>query len=290
MEYLLAVVEEGSFTRAAQRLSVSQPALSHQVRALERSVGLPLLERLHDNVRLTPMGRAYLPHATAALRSAREAWSVGAAATERISLRVAAVYSVALGIMPPAIRAWQREYPDGDVEVLEFSNVETMAHRVTQGIADVAVGSLAPSWDGPVRELGIDEFVVVMAADDPFAAGHGPTVRLAELSDRAWVLYARENGLTSFVTRACAQAGFEPRAAVRTHHTSTALRLAGAGLGPALVPRSIVEADFPGAQFEPKPPVSRVLVAISATPDVPHVSRFIDLLAERGAQRFRHTY
>src|SRR4051794_41948583 len=73
MEYLVAVVEEGSFTRAAQRLFVSQPALSHQVKALERSVGGPLLERQPSAVHLTPMGRAFLPHAVAAGRAAEEA-------------------------------------------------------------------------------------------------------------------------------------------------------------------------------------------------------------------------
>src|SRR5204863_4491816 len=73
MEYLLAVVDEGSFTRAAERLFVSQPALSHQVKALEQSVGGPLLERRPQAVHLTPLGRAFLPHATAAVRAAEDA-------------------------------------------------------------------------------------------------------------------------------------------------------------------------------------------------------------------------
>src|SRR4051812_50225205 len=78
MEYLVAVVEEGSFTRAAQRLFVSQPALSHQVKALEQSVGGMLLERQPNAVRLTPMGRAFMPHAVAAVRAAEEARRAGA--------------------------------------------------------------------------------------------------------------------------------------------------------------------------------------------------------------------
>src|SRR3954451_4817415 len=73
MEYLIAVVEEGSFTRAAQRLFVSQPALSHQVKALQQSVGGMLLGRLPTAVRLPPMGRAFIPHAVAAVRAAEEA-------------------------------------------------------------------------------------------------------------------------------------------------------------------------------------------------------------------------
>ncbi|MGW2995209.1 LysR family transcriptional regulator [Streptomyces sp. NPDC001193] len=70
LEYLVTIVDTGSFTRAAELLHVTQPALSHQVRALERDAGGPLLERLPRAVRLTPMGRAMLPHARAALADA----------------------------------------------------------------------------------------------------------------------------------------------------------------------------------------------------------------------------
>src|SRR5579884_1140567 len=81
--YLLTVVEEGSFTRAAQLLSVAQPSLSQQVRALERELGGPLLERMPNGVRLTAAGRAFLPearaaaaHADRAAEAAREALGV----------------------------------------------------------------------------------------------------------------------------------------------------------------------------------------------------------------------
>src|SRR3990170_4200057 len=99
LEYLIAVVEEGSFTRAAERLYVSQPALSHQIRALERSVGGELIERLPQGLQLTPMGRAFLPHATAAvhaadeaLRAAREVGEIAAG-----ELRIGTLHSIALG-------------------------------------------------------------------------------------------------------------------------------------------------------------------------------------------------
>lgn len=75
LEYLVTVVDQGSFTRAAEILHVTQPALSHQVRALERSVGSPLLERLPRAVHLTAAGRAMLPHARAALADAAGAVS-----------------------------------------------------------------------------------------------------------------------------------------------------------------------------------------------------------------------
>jgi DNA-binding transcriptional LysR family regulator len=288
MEYLLAVVEEGSFTRAAQRLSVSQPALSHQIRALERSVGHPLLERLPDAVRLTPMGRAYLPHAVAALHSADEARHVARphGDVDRIGLRIAALYSIALGIIPPAILAWRRLYPDAHVELLEYGNSGDLANVMTLGGADVAVSAAPLHWDGPIHVLGREELVVVLASDDPAVDGRR-TMPLIELARRPWVLYAPDNGLAAVVAQACSSAGFVARPAVHTHHTSTAVQLAAAGLGPALVPRNMIEADFHGVQLEPDPPVHRELVAFTGTAEVPHISAFIDVLAERGAVRSR---
>jgi len=289
MEYLLAVVEEGSFTRAAQRLSVSQPALSHQIRALERVVGHPLLERLPDAVRLTPMGRAYLPHATVALHSAAEARHIAHPRGELdgTGLRIAALYSIALGIIPPAILAWRQHYPDAHVELLEFGNSADLANLMTMGGADVAVSAAPLHWDGPVRKLGSEELVVVLSRDDPVAADGRQRVALAELAGRPWVLYTPDNGLAVVVAQACSAAGFIAHPAVHTHHTSTAVHLAAAGLGPALVPRNMIEADFGGAQLEPDPPVLRDLVAFTTTAEVPHISAFIDILADRGAVRSR---
>ena len=63
LEYFVTVADEGSFTAAAELLQVSQPGLSHQIQALERELGGPLLERLPRRVRLTPAGRTTLPHA-----------------------------------------------------------------------------------------------------------------------------------------------------------------------------------------------------------------------------------
>src|SRR5258705_3655754 len=70
LEYFVAVVDAGSFTRAAELLHVSQPGLSHQIQAMERELGGPLLERLPRKVRLTPAGRTVLPHARASLAHA----------------------------------------------------------------------------------------------------------------------------------------------------------------------------------------------------------------------------
>jgi DNA-binding transcriptional LysR family regulator len=282
MEYLIAVVEEGSFTRAAERLFVSQPALSHQIKALERSVGGELLERLPQSVHLTPLGREFLPHATAAVNAAedarRAARSVGD--LEAGELRIATLHSIALGVVPAAIRAWRLANPHVSFELHEYVNIEELTEQMRLGVADVAVGPRPKGWDGPIRELGREELVLVLAVDDPLLDGGRRKVSLDLLADRPWTLYSPDNGLAPVVWEACAAAGFTPRPAVHTHHTATAVQLAAAGLGPALVPENVVEPGFTGALLRPDPPVRRELVAFSRARPSPLVSAFVDVLAE----------
>jgi DNA-binding transcriptional LysR family regulator len=113
LHYLLAIADEGSFTRAAEQLLVAQPSLSQQIKSLERELGGPLLERLPKGVRLTAAGKAFLPEARAAVthaerarRNARSALGLQAG-----ELEVATVTSVAFGVLPPAFERWHERYP-----------------------------------------------------------------------------------------------------------------------------------------------------------------------------------
>jgi DNA-binding transcriptional LysR family regulator len=285
MEYLLAVVEEGSFTRAAERLFVSQPALSHQVKALERSVGGALLERLPHTVALTPLGREFLPHATAAVRAADEARrsALAVGGLEAGELRIATLHSIALGVIPVAFRAWRLRYPQVSFVLREFLNIEQLTEQMRMGVADLAVGSPPAGWEGEQRPLGMEELVVVLPVDDPLVQQPRRSIKLELLADRPWVLYAPDNGFAPVVLAECAAAGFQPRAAVRTHHAATAAQLAAAGVGPALVPENVVDAAFTGVALRADPPVRRELVAFSRASPSPLVSAFMDVLAEHVA-------
>src|SRR3954471_14088600 len=204
LEYLIAVAEEGSFTRAAERLYVSQPALSHQIKALEASVGGDLLERQPHSVRLTPMGRAFLPHAQAAVRAAEEARHEARAVGELEGgqLRIGTLHSIAIGVIPAAIRAWRLAHPQIEFELHEYRHIEELAEQMRLGVADVAVGPPPRRWDGPVRSLGDEDLVVVVAVDDPLVQHRRKNVKLELLADRPWTLYSPDNGLSPVVTEA----------------------------------------------------------------------------------------
>lgn len=281
LEYFLAVVEQRSFTAAAERLLVSQPALSHQIKALERSVGGALLHRPPGSVRPTELGQRLFPHARATVAAAGEA-AAAARAVGRLEageLRVAALLSIALGIVPPAIRAWRGAHPGVRVELLEFMHAEALAAAVADGAADVGVGPAPGGWRGTTRPIGAEELVLVLPLDDPLLREGAVAVPLERLAGRPWVLYAPDYGLAPLVARACAQAGFAPRAAVRVHHTATAVELALAGLGPALVPGNVVGPEAAAAVLRPDRPVARELFAFARDEPSPPALAFIDVLA-----------
>ncbi|MGW2250745.1 LysR family transcriptional regulator [Kitasatospora sp. NPDC001660] len=283
LEYLVTVVDTGSFTRAAEQLHVTQPALSHQIRALESTLGGPLLERLPRSVRLTPTGRAVLPHARAALADAERLTATArrTAGLEEGELEVAVIYSVSLGILPPVLREWRQQHPNVRIRLREHSHADRLQDAMTAGRADLAIGPVPPGWTGPIRELGVEEFTVVLPADDPLADRPTGAVALTELADRAWVHYAPDNGLADLLDQVCAQAGFCPEPAIRAEQTSAAPLLAAAGLGPALVPANIVPPHFDGTLLRPDPPIRRTLTAYTRTRPDPLTVAFADLLARQ---------
>jgi DNA-binding transcriptional LysR family regulator len=283
LEYLVAVVDLGSFTAAATALHVTQPALSHQMAALERAVGTRLLDRLPRSVRLTPAGRAVLPHARAAIAEANRVTSAArrAAGLTGGDLQIGAVYSVSVGILPGPLRSWRRDHPEVGLRLLEYRHGDELAEAMRHGAADVGVGPAPPTWDGYVRPLGDEEFLVLLPPDDPLPLD-GPSIQLIRLSDREWVHYAPGHGLADLLDRACAAAaGFIPRAAVRVEQTATAPLLASAGMGPALVPASLVPPKFDGHVLRADPPIKRPLVAYSSLSPDPVTALFIDALADK---------
>lgn len=212
MEYFVTVVQETSFTRAADALHVTQPALSHQIKALERSVGGPLLERLPRGVRLTPMGRAFLPHAELAVRSAAQARRAAraAAGAEGGELHVAALHSLAVGALPDVFARWRTAHPEVLLRLHEYATADALEEAVQRGTADLAVGPEPVGRAGTVVPVGEEEVVLVVPFDDRLAGR--TTVTLPELAGHAWIRCAMEPVVHGelFLDRVCGRAGSGP--------------------------------------------------------------------------------
>src|SRR5258708_7026050 len=211
LQYFVAIADEGSFTRAAERLLVAQPSLSQQMKSLERELGGQLLERLPSGVRLTAAGKAFMPdaslavtHAAHAARSARSALGLQAG-----ELGGARVTSMPLGVLPRAFGLWGARYPATTLALRESQHRRALEDAVRAGAGDIAVGPRPAQWTGPVVGLGWEEFVAVIPRSDPLAGRRRPLV-LEELADRAWILFGPEHGLTELVLEVGSPAGLAP--------------------------------------------------------------------------------
>lgn len=275
--YWLAVVEEGSFTAAAKRLSVSQPTLSHQIRALERQLGGKLLDRRPGGVYPTVAGRALRPEAQATLLSAQRAARAArkALGVEAGVLEIATFPGLATGNLLAPICRWHQTHPNVAVRLIEFRDRSDLERSMQFGTADVAVGIAPSGWMGPQCVLGWNEFVVVLPPDDPLA--DGGVVALERLAARGWVLYDRDYGLTVLVNEACARAGFRPRGIIETSQAEAAARLAGAGVGPALVPFANVPGELAGLTHTVEPRIVWPVSAYTRVSWAPTVSAFLEL-------------
>jgi DNA-binding transcriptional LysR family regulator len=286
LHYFLAIADEGSFTRAAERLLVAQPSLSQQIKSLEHELGGPLLERLPKGLRLTAAGKAFLPEARAAVthaeRATRDARS--ALGLEAGELEVATVTSVAYGVLPPAFERWHDRYPATTIALREYTHRRALDDAVRTGIGDIAVGPRPPLWQGPVVDLGWEEFVVVLPPSDPLATRKRP-LALEDLAERDWVLFGPDHGLSELILDVCARAGFTPRRTVATGQVAAAAHLAAAGLGVTIVPSNVVPHGLEAAVRSLKSPLVRQLVAFTRQDWPPLAEAFLEVLHEQSWQR-----
>ncbi|WP_377270540.1 LysR family transcriptional regulator [Peterkaempfera sp. SMS 1(5)a] len=242
LEYLVAVVEEANFTRAADRLHVAQPGVSAQIRKLERELGQELLDRSGRSVRPTEAGAAVLPYARAALAAVAGARQAVDELTGLVRghVTVGTVTSLGPAVDLPALLArFHQDHPAVEIGLIEDTS-ERLAQQVATGGVDLAVLSLA---DGPppaglgVQVILDEALVVAVGRDDPLGARD--TVPLRSLADRTLMSLPPGTGLRGILDRACAAAGFRPRIAFEAGDPNVLAQLAARGLGAAVVPESL---------------------------------------------------
>lgn len=267
LEYLVVTLGEGRLTRAARRLRVTEPTVSHQLKALERAVGTQLLVRGPDGVRPTPAGEALLPHARTALSGARRARAAALAvgAAREAPLRVVTLSSLLPGLLP-VLREWSLARPDTGLAVGLCESGRLLQDRVTSEAADLAVGPRPAGWQGGVRPFGTEDLVVVCPADHPLRGGSAP---VRDLLDDRWIRY-REDGRDPLALLAGAP-GPDPlphRPFLEVPTADAAIALAADGAGLTVVPSGAVPPRLRPQVIRPLPGVSREITLFTA-PDAP---------------------
>ncbi|MFC2968901.1 LysR family transcriptional regulator [Acidimangrovimonas pyrenivorans] len=236
IEAVLAVAELGNFSRAAERLGSTQPALSQAVRDLEAELDVRLFDRTTRRVELTEAGRAFRDQAAKGLDEIDRA--VGhardLAALRRGRIHIAAPPLLAAAVLPQAIVEFRAEHPGVDVAV-EDVGTDRIVAGVASGQADLGIGTFQ-SLDPGLERLPIirDDLMLFCPPDHPLAASPAPGWR--DLAGEPLIALTRESGIRLLV-----EIGFETveqplRPAHEVHQIATALALVAAGLGVTVLP------------------------------------------------------
>lgn len=239
LEYLVAVAEERNFTRAAERVHVSQSGVSAQIRQLERELGAELFDRSARAVTLTVAGRAALEHARAALAAAA---SVGRAVEDvngviRGGLTVGMVIGCTITPLFDGLAAFHRAHPGVEISLREGES-DRLVEGVRTGALDAALIG-APAVPEGLEALTVvsEPLVAVVPAHHPLA--DLPRVTLGDLAEHPIVCMPEGTGLRAVFDRACAARGVRPRITLQASAADAVADLAARDLAVAILSTSM---------------------------------------------------
>lgn len=293
LRYFAVVAEEGNLTRAAQRLFVSQPALTKQIKQLEAQLGVRLFTRSRTGMALTDPGQALAERAQAVLTAWDQALRETKATASRSArlLRVGFIASAANEATQRIIAAFTTRHPDWRVEMRQTSWAKPDA-GLSEGDADVALLRLPFPGQETLRvEILLTEpRLIAMRSTHPLA--HREEIAFTELLDEPFVAAPAETGpWRDYWLAADARAGHPPRIGAVTDQPDEWLNAIANGYGIALAPESASRYySRPGVVYRRVTGVPPTQVAVTWSPtddDNPVIRDFVDCcLAERvGAKR-----
>ena len=288
-KYFIAVAEELNFSRAADRLNMSQPPLSQAILQLERQLGITLLSRSSRSVLLTDAGVLFLEQCRLLVGASERAREVAALATGGLAgtLRIGAVTSAFSATLPQILQRFRASRPLVELHVQEIDSHHGR-DALERRELDVAVIRQAVTGKRlksvPLRR---DHFVVAMPEDHRLAGGEGPA-SLADFRDDAWVWLPRHISpdYHDELVAACRQAGFSPEAQHSANSIHSQLAMVRCGLGVTLSPESSVRQQPQGLvwrELRKRVDLVELSVVVRAGGQEPLVEHFIACSTPEGS-------
>ncbi len=282
LRYFVVVAEELHFRRAAERLHMSQPPLSQQIRQLEEEIGATLLLRNQRRVELTAAGQAFFIRAREILDAvedaARQARRVQRGEVGRLA--VGFVGSAMYSFVPELLRTFRDHAPDITLRLHELGTSEQL-RQLEDGRLDVGFIRVPRARPELKIETVVEEPVVAALPDAHPLATH-PLLRLADLEGEPLVLLTRAGapGLREALAPAIDRLGGEERIVQEVTETQTVVGLVAAGVGVSLVPESMRALERAGVTYRPldgEAPKVRLTMAWRAADDSAVLSRFLEM-------------
>lgn len=281
LRYFVAVADELSFRRAADRLHVAQPALSRQIQQLEDRLGVLLVERDKRHVALTPAGDAVLKQARTVLGLMQQLPGLAqrAAAGCSAHLRVGFISLVASEFLPMLVRRFRSEFPNVDVKLNEFQVLQQFEPLLREDI-DVAILRLLKP-DAAIASYVIQRqrFVVALPEGHPLCRSESLAVGDLACEDFVSLPAGPGKSFGGLTLRFCRDAGFEPRAMHDVGDSQAMLGMVGAGVGVAIVPEAARHLRTDGVEYRPLNDLeerAEIAIAWRAQDTNPLVGGFVD--------------
>jgi DNA-binding transcriptional LysR family regulator len=248
----IAVAEELSFRRAAERLNMAQPPLTATIKRIEDEVGAILIERTNRIERLTEAGRVFLDEARKTVSQAERAMLAAQRAGAGLTgtLRVTFVASAAREILPSILLRFREHYPAVKLELRESMTAQQLV-SLANNESDLGF-VIPPLQDG--ENLNIEIIArnrLVAALPEGHLLTKADQITLADMSQETWILFAARQGpgLHRIIHAACAKAGFSPHIGQEAPQMDTIANLVAGGMGVALVSRALATGGRKGVAF-----------------------------------------
>lgn len=238
----IEVADAGSFSRAAETLHLSQPAISKRIAALEDQLGKSLFDRVGRSIKLTDAGRTLLPYARRALQDVEDGRRALSHLSDQVGgrLSIGTSHHIGLHRLPPVLREFTRLYPDVDLDI-HFMDSEVACQAVLAGKLELGIVTL-PTQALPQLEMRLiwpDPLVVVIAPEHPLAGKK--RVALPELARHPAVMPDESTYTHRIVKAELQKHGVEPHVRLATNYLETLKMLVGIGLGWSVLPRSMLD-------------------------------------------------
>jgi LysR family transcriptional regulator, carnitine catabolism transcriptional activator len=283
LEVFLAIVEDGSFSGAADELGVSQPAVSQAVRALEGDLGTSLFHRVGRSVRLTDAGAALCLPARLALRDAAAARQAVEAVKDVLAghLELACIPTLAVDPMAPLLGAFRSRYPAVSITLLDPEDTADVVDLVRTGRCELGLVGEAGSTAGLLATpLGAQAFLAVLPPGTP----HLEALRVDDLAAMPLVAPPKGSSSRDLLDSVLSTRGHSATVVVESAQREALLPLVLAGAGAALVPTALAEFGRRlGCEVAPlDPPVGRPVTLVRRDADLtPAAAAFLELAVAR---------
>jgi len=252
LRYVVAVVEEQSFTKAAEKLYIAQPPLSRQIQNLESELGISLFERGSRPLKTTEAGQFFYQHAVKLLSNAEEVKSM----TKRIGLiektvTMGFVGSLLYGLLPKIVYMFRQQQPHLKIELVEMSTKDQI-QALKEGRIDVGFGRLRIS-DPAVRRVLLREEPLMLAVHISHPLADSKGTYFADIEDENLFLYPShpKPNFSTQVRHLFSEHGLDPKNLKEVREIQLALGLVAAGEGVCVVPESAKTIQLPNLIYIP---------------------------------------